>query len=345
MSSANSNTGNTNTVSNASNTSNANFIDFINHLLTFNKQMSLYHNKFPNSQKLPFRFNISSRVIIKLAELARAVFASEENILRITAPLNVFGDIHGQFSDMIRFFEMTGLPPDNGFLFLGDYVDRGNNSIEVVALLFALKIMFPSKIWVLRGNHECPQVNAMYGLLGECEERFGDDAKQVFDKINETLISLPLCAVINNKIFCVHGGISPNLNYLDDINKLNRFCIIPDSGLLCDLLWSDPSPNLKEEWGASSRGISYTFNENSVTNFLKRNRLKIICRAHQLVPDGYRFFGNHKLITVFSAPNYCGNCGNDGVVMKVSINLECSFYIIKPVSNSGKFRNIDGVEI
>lgn len=322
-----------------------NFIDFINHLLTFNKQMDLFHNKYPDSQKMPFRFNISSRVIIKLAELAKPLFANESNILHITAPVNVFGDIHGQFSDMIRFFEMSGLPPSNSFLFLGDYVDRGNNSIEVVALLFALKIMFPNKIYVLRGNHECPEVNALYGLLGECEERFGDDAKLVFTKINEALISLPLCAIVNEKIFCVHGGISPHLNKLSDIETINRFCSIPDSGLLCDLLWSDPSPSLKNEWGASARGVSCTFSELSITNFLRRNRLQLICRAHQLVPDGYRFFANHKLITVFSAPNYCGNCGNDGVVMKISPNLECSFYIIKPVNNNVKFRNIDGVEL
>jgi len=336
---------NTNTNTGTNTNTNANFIDFINHLLTFNKQMDLFHVKYPDSHKLPFRFSISARVIIKLADLAKAIFAQESNVLHVTAPLTVFGDIHGQFSDMIRFFEMSGLPPDNSFLFLGDYVDRGNNSVEVVALLFALKIMYPNKIWILRGNHECPEVNAMYGLLGECEERFGNDAKQVFTKINEALISLPLCAVINKKIFCVHGGISPSLNVLDDINKINRFCSIPDKGLMCDLLWSDPSSSLKEEWGASSRGVSCTYSEQCVANFLHRNKLQLICRAHQLVPDGYRFFSNHKLITVFSAPNYCGNCGNDGVVMRVSINLECSFFIIKPISNmKTQFRNIDGVD-
>jgi serine/threonine-protein phosphatase PP1 catalytic subunit len=321
------------------------FISFINHLLTFNKQMELYHNKYPDAQRLPFRFNISAKVIVKLAELAKNTFAKEANTLHITAPINIFGDIHGQFGDMVRFFEMAGLPSENQFLFMGDYVDRGNNSVEVVALLFALKIVFPDKVWVLRGNHECPEVNALYGLLGECEERFGDDAKLVFTKINEALISLPLCAVINEKIFCVHGGISPHLNKLADIDAINRFVAIPDSGLLCDLLWSDPSPSLKEEWGASARGVSCTFSDASVAAFLRRNRLQLICRAHQLVPDGYRFFANNKLITVFSAPNYCGNCGNDGVVMRVSSNLECSFFIIKPVSNNVRFRNIDGVEL
>jgi serine/threonine-protein phosphatase PP1 catalytic subunit len=147
----------------------------------------------------------------------------------------------------------------------------------------------------------------------------------------------------------VHGGISPNLNKLTDIDMINRFTTIPENGLLCDLLWADPSPSITNNWGPSSRGISCTFSDNAVSQFLKNNKLQLICRAHQLVPDGYRFFGNSKLITVFSAPNYCGNCGNDGVVMKVGENLECSFYIIKPINtntNSGvkKFRNIDNVE-
>ena len=319
-----------------------NLVEFVNHLLTFNKQMVLYHNKYPDTKHLPFRFNINAKVIIKLAEMAKCIFEKENNILDIRAPLNMFGDIHGQYSDMIRFLEMTGLPPDQIFLFLGDYVDRGNNSIEVIALLFAMKIIYPDKVFVLRGNHECPNVNAMYGLLGECEERFGTDSKLVFNKINDALISLPLCAVINNKIFCVHGGLSPSLVTLDDIQKINRFMPIPDDGLLCDLMWADPSQNLDSLWGTSTRGISCTFNMNSVYSFLKTNKLQLICRAHQLVPNGYKFFADSKLITVFSAPNYCGNCGNDGVVMKISSNLECSFYIIKPINNTG-FRDIDNV--
>ena len=322
-----------------------NFIEFINHLLTFNKQLNLFNNKYPESNDMPFRFNISPKVIIKLAELAKDIFKQEQNVLYLSAPLNVFGDIHGQFGDMVRFFEMTGLPPQQKFLFMGDYVDRGNNSLEVVSLLFALKIMFPEQIAVLRGNHECPEINMMYGLLGECEDRFGQDGKIVFEKINETLCSLPLCAIINNKIFCVHGGISPNLNKIDDINKINRFCKIPENGLLCDLMWADPSPSLIENWGPSTRGISYTFSANAIYNFLKNNKLQLICRAHQLVPDGYRFFANNKLLTIFSAPNYCGNSGNDGVVMRITETLECSFFIIKPINNDKNQTNNNKIKL
>ena len=312
-------------------TNHTNFVSFINHLLTFNKQMVLLKLQKPNDSNTPFRFTISAHVIIKLCELAKPILHNEPNMLNIKAPLYVFGDIHGQFSDMIHFLEMTGLPPNNKFLFMGDYVDRGSNSIEVCALLFAMKIMYPNNIYILRGNHECPEVNSLYGLLTECESRFGSDAKLVFNKINEVLCVLPICAIINNKIFCVHGGISPHLKTLDDINKINRYCKIPDSGLLCDMMWSDPSQSV-EKWGTNSRGISCTYNSSAITTFLKTNKLQLLCRAHQLVSDGYKFFSQDKMITVFSAPNYCGNCGNDGAVMKVNEDLVCSFIIIKPTN-------------
>jgi serine/threonine-protein phosphatase PP1 catalytic subunit len=173
------------------------FINFINHLLTFNKQMELLYKQKPSEKNKPFRFNISANVMIKLCERVKPIFKNEPNVLHLDVPLNIFGDIHGQFSDMIHFIEMIGLPPNRNFLFMGDYVDRGNNSIEVCALLFAMKIMFPQNINILRGNHECPEVNSMYGFLTECETRFGNEGRLVFNKINEVLCMLPLCAVVN----------------------------------------------------------------------------------------------------------------------------------------------------
>ena len=336
------NTSQHNTNNNANNTINHNqFINFINHLLTFNKQMELLYKQKPNERNKPFRFNISSNVIMKLCDLVKPILYNEKNVLTIDAALNIFGDIHGQFSDMIHFLELTGLPPHQKFLFMGDYVDRGNNSIEVCALLFAMKIMYPNNINILRGNHECPEVNSMYGFLNECESRFGNEGKNVFNKINEVLCILPLCAIVNEKIFCVHGGISPHLKKIEDINKINRFTVIPEGGLLCDLMWSDPSNvthnsnnqnNPNDSWGVNSRGVSCTYNLKAVETFLNNNNLQLICRAHQLVSDGYKFSHNNKLVTVFSAPNYCGNCGNDGAVMKINEDLVCSFIIIKPTN-------------
>ena len=331
---------------NNSNNMQNNFVEFINHLLTFNKQIELLKTQTQtqvnnnsistitkNTKKIPFRFNISVNVISKLCDLVIEIFKSEPNILYIDAPINVFGDIHGQFSDMVHFLEMTGLPPSQKFLFMGDYVDRGSNSIEVCVLLFVLKIMFPDSIHILRGNHECPEVNKLYGFYTECEDRFGKDATTVFNKINQVFCTLPLCAIINNKIFCVHGGISSHINTLSDIVDVDRFCNIPEDGILCDMMWSDPSINNTNKWGESSRGISYTYNSEAINIFLKNNKLQILCRAHQLVSEGFKFVNNNNLVTVFSAPNYCGNCGNNGAIMKITKNLECSFIIIKPTND------------
>ena len=339
---------NNNNNNNNNNVKQHNFVEFVNHLLTFNKQLELLkaqsqlkhvNETIKDNNSIPFRFNISVNVIIKICDIVIDIFKNEPNILNITAPINVFGDIHGQFSDMIHFLEMTGLPPNQNFLFMGDYVDRGANSIEVCILLFVLKIMYPDNIQVLRGNHECPEVNKLYGFYSECEDRFGSDAKLVFNKINQVLISLPLCAIINEKIFCVHGGISPRINKLSDITSVNRFCNIPDSGILCDMMWSDPSVNNTNKWGVSSRGVSCTYNSEAINIFLKNNKLQLLCRAHQLVSDGYKFVNNNNLVTIFSAPNYCGTCGNDGAVMKITENLECSFIIIKPSNISSGASN------
>ena len=307
-------------------TQNQNFIKFVNHLLTFNKQYELIKNKNPNS---PLRFNISASTIMRLCNDAAAILKNEPNILYVDAPLFVYGDIHGQFQDLIRFLEMTGLPPKSKLLFLGDYVDRGKNSIEVITLLFAFKMLYPDHVFLLRGNHECPEVNSNYGFLEECKDRFGGDGFKVFETANKCMMQLPLAAVINQKIFCVHGGISPSLNRLSDITQIKRDTIIPGEGLFCDLMWSDPRSGGKG-WENNERGVSYTYNEAAIDKFLLANNLELICRAHQAIPTGYKFFHGYRLLTVFSAPNYCGMYGNQGAVMKINGELECSFLIIQP---------------
>ena len=308
------------------------FIKFINHLLSFDNQHNILLEKNPQYKEMPFRFNIDPKVLMALSLKAGELFKTEKNVLDISAPINVFGDIHGQFNDLIRFLKMSGLPTKNKILFMGDYVDRGNNSIEVVALLFSLKIIYPKSIYILRGNHECSIINKSYGFYDECIERFGNiDGENLFNTINKTLETLPLAATINNKIFCVHGGISPNLKYINDINSIDRFTSIPDEGLLCDLVWADPKSS-NTEWEDSERGVSFTYNENALDKFMKTNNIDLVCRAHQMVANGYKFFNNNKLVTIFSAPNYCGECANDGAVMKINSNLECSFLIIKPIN-------------
>ena len=308
-----------------------------NHLLTYDNQYNNIINDNPKMANYPFRFKINANTINALAIKCRDIFKKEPNVLKIKAPIYIFGDIHGQYQDLIRFLRMTGLPPKHKFLFMGDYVDRGNNSIEVVALIFAMKILYPNHVYVLRGNHECKMVNMNYGFYHECAQRFpensgnGKDSINPFHIINSTLKSLPLASVINDKVFCVHGGLSPELKFIQDIEKINRFVDIPDSGLMCDLLWSDPK-STNENWPHNDRGVSYYYNEKNINEFLIRNDLDLICRAHQMVVNGYSFFNTDKLVTIFSAPNYCGSCGNDGAVMEINSELECSFIVIKPVN-------------
>jgi serine/threonine-protein phosphatase PP1 catalytic subunit len=128
----------------------------------------------------------------------------------------------------------------------------------------------------------------------------------------------------------MHGGLSINLTHVSQLNKIKRPTDIPDTGLLCDILWSDPEINndtIRGEWGENTRGVSYTFGESSLDTFLKNNDLDLICRGHQVVEDGYEFFGGRKLVTVFSAPRYCGEFDNKGAVLVVSEDMTCSFVL------------------
>ncbi|KAK6911336.1 Serine-threonine protein phosphatase, N-terminal [Dillenia turbinata] len=243
------------------------------------------------------------------------------------------GDIHGQYSDLLRLFEYGGLPPQANYLFLGDYVDRGKQSLETVCLLLAYKIKYPENFFLLRGNHECASINRIYGFYDECKRRFNVRLWKVF---TDCFNCLPVAALIDEKILCMHGGLSPDLQNLDQIRNLQRPTDVPDAGLLCDLLWSDPSKEV-QGWGMNDRGVSYTFGPDRVTEFLQKQDLDLICRAHQVVEDGYEFFANRQLVTIFSAPNYCGEFDNAGAMMSVDESLMCSFQILKPAEKKSKF--------
>lgn len=307
--------------------------NFINHLLSFNKQHEYVKQNHTDAAKLPFRFILKPSILINLADKAYNIIKQEPNLLKLEAPFYIFGDIHGQFDALTRFMEKTGYPPNSRYLFMGDYVDRGPNSIEVLALLLSMKLLYPTDVYILRGNHECSEVNHEYGFYDECISRFGsNDGNVVFNAMNRTMMALPLAATINDKVFCVHAGISPDLKKLEQINQINRFINIPQNGILCDMMWSDPKFGINNWIDNDSRGVSYMYGERALIEFLDNNGLELMCRAHQLVVNGYQFFCDNKMVTIFSAPNYCGQCGNDGAVMKMTADLECSFIIIKPVN-------------
>ena len=194
----------------------------------------------------------------------------------------------------------------------------------------AYKIKYDENFFILRGNHECGSINRIYGFFDECKRRY---SVKLWKSFVDLFNCLPIAASIDDKIFIVHGGLSPELKMIQNINKIMRPTDVPEQGLICDIVWSDPDNNSKG-WGENDRGISVTFNEKILNHFLEKNDLDLLCRAHQVVEDGYEFFGNRQCVTVFSAPNYCGEFDNNGAIMDVDENLMCSFKVIKGDSKS-----------
>ncbi|MCZ6913192.1 MAG: metallophosphoesterase, partial [Rickettsia endosymbiont of Ixodes persulcatus] len=266
-----------------------------------------------------------------LCEESIGIFLSQPVLLEVTGPIKICGDIHGQYQDLLKLFDYGGFPPAFNYLFLGDYVDRGKQSLETICLLLAYKIKYPLNFFLLRGNHECASINRIYGFYDECKRRY--ETPRVWKLFTECFNCLPICALIEDKILCMHGGISPDLYSLDQIRSISRPTEVPDEGLLCDLLWSDPEPTISG-WGENDRGVSVTFGKEVLENFLKKQDLDLICRAHQVVEDGYEFFANKKLVTIFSAPNYCGEFDNAGAIMSVDENLVCSFQVLRPTDKT-----------
>ena len=278
------------------------------------------------SKKTGTKVNLSEKEIINLCTESRKIFLNQSNLLNLSSPLKICGDIHGQYYDLLRIFEIAGYPPDQNYLFLGDYVDRGKQNIETICLLLSYKILYPEIFFLLRGNHESSSVNKIYGFYDECKRRYSIKLWKIFGSLFDCL---PIAALIENKIFCVHGGLSPDLKKLEQINKIPRPIIVNEEGLLCDLLWSDPEKDFKG-WDSNNRGVSYVFGEDIIDDFLKNNNLDLICRAHQVVEDGYEFINHRKLVTIFSAPNYCGEFDNSGAIMCISDKLICSFQVLVP---------------
>lgn len=275
---------------------------------------------------------IKAEEIILVCILVRKIFLKEKTLLQIEAPAIVVGDIHGQFRDLLSIFEREGHPGKDSrkYVFLGDYVDRGMNSLETMILLFCYKILYQEKIYLLRGNHECANINIVYGFYDECKKRIISDQKtgggiRTWKYFLSVFDSLPIAAVISERIFCVHGGLSPYLQRIEQINQIQRPTMVPEKGILTDLLWADPSRETIKEWEDNDRGVSYIFGPSIVKKFLSENFLDLICRAHMVVEDGYEFFAEMGLVTIFSAPRYCGEFDNLGAVLLIEEDLSCRF--------------------
>lgn len=259
----------------------------------------------------------------------------------------VVGDIHGQWHDLVRVLSSQRLTTSLRLLFMGDIVDRGDWSLECILMVLLLKLSgLVGECILLRGNHECPLINREYGFYVECLRRYGDVlGARVWSILNGVFQWLPLCASIDDKLFFCHGGISPRLfgmSTLEQLNEIDRSDLIinPDAGEVCDLTWADPDLECESATGfdESSRGCSYVFSEKVAGLFCKKFGFDMVCRAHQLVDNGFEFFANRQLVTVFSASNYCGDSGNSAAVMTVSGSLVLDFIVFPPLSATEVFQ-------
>ena len=278
--------------------------------------------------------SLSEAEIRGLCLKAREIFLEQPILLELEAPLKICADIHGQFYDLLRLFEYGGFPPEHNYLFLGNYVDHGKQSIETLCLLLAYKIKYPENFFLLRGNHECASINRIHGFYDECKRRYNIRLwKTTVDCFN----CLPVAAIIDEKIFCCHGGLSPDLQSMEQVRRILRPTDVPDQGLLCDLLWADPDKETMG-WGENDNdeGVSFTFGPEIVSKFLVRHDFDLVCRGNQVVEDGYEFFAKRQLVTLWSAPNYRGEYDNAGAMMSVDKSLMCSFQILKPAAERRK---------
>lgn len=303
------------------------FFDQIIQGIIVNRQLPM----LMNNEELDYV--VSSLVYI--CEYVQQLLLQEESLLYLESPIKICGDIHGQLNDLVRVLQTGGFDVNSKYLFLGDYVDRGPNSLEVICLLFALKCRFPSNVFLLRGNHESPEMTESFGFAYEVEEKLKDtdQANYVLSKFYEAFDSLPIAALISNKIFCVHGGLSPELQSVDEILQIERPTSIPEEGILADLLWSDP--NIKtEQWGPNDRGATFTWGKKIASEFIENNKLNKIVRGHQMAQNGinFPFYPDRSVITVFTASNYAGQYNNVAAFVEVDKDpTVISFRILKHI--------------
>lgn len=269
-----------------------------------------------------------------MRELCRAVcdvLADDATVAAISAPVVICGDIHGQFHDLLELFRTGGEVRDGtNYVFMGDLVDRGYHSLEVLTLLLLFKLRYPTRVTLLRGNHETRQVSAIYGFYDECLRKYG--GAEVWRQCCAAFDLFAIAAIVDGRVLCVHGGLSPLVRAVDQIRLIDRRCEIPNEGAYCDIVWSDPD-NV-DSWAVSPRGAGWLFGSRVTESFTHTNALSLVCRAHQLVQEGYKYhFDGERIVTVWSAPNYFYRCGNLAAILKLDAGLARDFVTFREVSH------------
>jgi hypothetical protein len=287
-------------------------------------------NKHANKLEIKRKLAQSlSLVLVELCDRVMVELESEPNIVETESVCYVFGDIHGNLQDIYDYEKLFwgSFQPNANYVFLGDFVDRGEYSVEVVSYLFCLKMLFPAQFSLIRGNHEIRAFNSQYTFIKECLTKFGDDhGRRIYDRFNTCFESLPLAALIDKTIFCCHGGVPKSGKYAisyKEIMDIPKPLVDPnkDSQIAQTMLWNDPiesrsSYNDSSEDELRSKGIEFVPNRARLTGwyftaeaakkFLKSNGWSFMIRAHEAVPKGYRFTSGDRVITIFSSSNYSG---------------------------------------
>ncbi|VDM37920.1 unnamed protein product [Toxocara canis] len=219
---------------------------------------------------------VKEQDVMNLCTVSKEVLMSQNSLIEVDPPIRICGDIHGQYADLLRLFDRGGFPPFVNYIFLGDYVDRGKQSLECICLLLCYKVKYSENFFILRGNHECSVINRVYGFFEECSRRY--QSVRLWQAFQEVFNTMPFTGLVAGKILCMHGGLSPQLKSIDQLRQITRPIDPPNPSLHIDL-------------------------------------------------DGYEFFANRKLVTIFSAPHYCGQFDNAAAMMNVDEGLVCTFQV------------------
>ncbi|KAJ2512489.1 Palmitoyl-protein thioesterase 1 [Coemansia sp. RSA 2049] len=291
---------------------------------------------FRDQKTLPVRYVYT--ILLQADKLLRTLPTLVDVTVPEGAEITVCGDVHGQYYDVLKIFELNGLPSEKLlYLFNGDFVDRGSFSVEVVVLFMCFKLLYPNAFFLNRGNHESVEMNRLYGFEGEVRHKYSTQGKRVFDLFQEVFEALPVAHLIQGKIFVVHGGLysretarnaqtpeGDGVVRLAELREMSRFHQPHFNSLLCESLWSDPQP--QKGRSPNPRGTAIQYGPDVTKEFCDTNGLTMVIRSHQQMEEGYEIAHDGQMVTVFSAPNYCDSFGNKGAYIRISPDLNCSYH-------------------